>query len=70
MDRSYYQIIHEAHDISRMSVYIVQNADYKPEIKAVTDHLVIDIIKDMQRLNMTLQEVIKRQEIASGNSTS
>lgn len=65
MDRVYYQLIEEAIDITRLSTAVVRNADYKQVIKAATDPLIIDAIKDLHRTNKMLQEVLNRQEHAN-----
>ena len=65
MDRAYYQLIKEANEATQLAIAVVQNADYKECIKATTDVVIIDTIKDVQRLKRMLQEVIKRQELAS-----
>ena len=68
MDRAYYQLIEESVDICRLSTAIVQYADYKEPIKATTDVIIIDVIKELQRTKQVLQEVLNRQEYANVNS--
>lgn len=65
MDRAYYQLIDEAIDITRLSTAVVRNADYKPCIKAATDPLIVDAIKELQRTKYMLQEVLNRQKYAN-----
>lgn len=65
MDRAYYQLIEEAIDITRLSTAVVQYADYKPCIKAATDPIIIDCIKELQRTKRMLEEVLKRQNLAT-----
>lgn len=64
MDRAYYQLIEEANEATQLAIAVVQNADHKECMKATTDVVIIDTIKEVQRLKRTLREVIKRQEIA------
>ena len=68
MDRAYYQLIEEAIDITQLSTAVVQNADYKPCIKAATDPIIIDAIKELQRTKNMLREVLNRQEYANVSS--
>ena len=68
MDRAYYQLIEEAIDITRLSTAVVQNADYKQAIKAATDPIIVDAIKELQRTKNMLQEVLNRQEYANVQS--
>ena len=68
MDRAYYNLIEKAIDITRLSTAVVQNADYKQAIKAATDPIIIDAIKELQRTKNMLQEVINRQEYANVQS--
>lgn len=68
MDRAYYQLIEEAIDITRLSTAVVQNAVYKQAIKAATDPIIIDAIKELQRTKNMLQEVLNRQEYANVQS--
>lgn len=68
MDRAYYQLIEEAIDITRLSTAVVQNADYKPCIKAATDPIIVDAIKELQRTKNMLQEILNRQEYANVQS--
>lgn len=65
MDRAYYQLIEECNEATRLAVAVVQNADYKDCIKDSTDSIIIDTIKEVQRLIRYLTEVIKRQENAN-----
>lgn len=64
MDRAYYQIIRETHDISILATAIVENADYKKAIKDATDPLVLEIITRLQHVNLMLQKVRDKQEWA------
>lgn len=68
MDRAYYQLIEEGIEITRLATAIAKNADYKPCIKQATDPLVIDVIKELQRTQRTLQDVLNRQEYANVKS--
>lgn len=68
MDRAYYQLIEEAVDITRLTTAVVQNADYKEAIKAATDPILIDAIKELQRTRNMLHEVLNRQEFANVQS--
>lgn len=68
MDRAYYQLIEEAIYITQLSTAVVKNADYKPCIKAATDPLIVDAIKELQRTKRMLQEVLNRQEFANVQS--
>ena len=70
MDRAYYQLIEEAIDITRLTTAVVQNADYKEVIKAATDPIIIDAIKELQRTRNMLHEVLNRQEFANVQSMS
>lgn len=69
MDRAYYQLIDEANEAVRLAVAIVRNADYKPCIKSATDPIIVDVLRELQRTQKTLQEVIKRQQIANDKNT-
>lgn len=68
MDRAYYNLIEKAIDITRLSTAVVQNADYKICIKAATDPIIIDAIKELQRTKNMLQEILNRQEYANVQS--
>lgn len=70
MDRAYYQLIEESIDISRLSTAVVQNADYKPCIKAATDPIIVDAIKELQRTKNMLHEVLNRQEYTKNQGMS
>ena len=70
MDRAYYQLIEEAIEITRLSTAVVQNADYKPQIKSATDSIIIDAIKELQRTKNMLWEVLNRQNFAGSNCKS
>lgn len=65
MDRGYYQLMVEANEVARMAIAVVQWADYKPCIKAVTDPIILDAIKEVQHTKRTLEEIMNRQEQAS-----
>lgn len=65
MDRMYYQLMEECNDITRLSMAIIQNADYKPELKAAADPFIIDCIKKTQELNRAFHEVLNRMEYAN-----
>lgn len=65
MDRAYYQLIEETNEATRLAIAVVQNADYKACIKEATDPIIIDTIKETQRLKRYLQEIINRQEFAN-----
>lgn len=65
MDRVYFQIIREANDIVPLAIAIARNADYKECIKAATDPIAVDILKELQHTQRTLREVIERQEMAN-----
>lgn len=65
MVRGYYQLMVEANEVVRLSIAVVQNADYKPCIKAATDPVLLDAIKEVQRVKRTLDEILKRQDLAS-----
>jgi hypothetical protein len=68
MDRAYYQLIEETIEATRLATAVVQNADYKACIKEATDPIIIDAIKETQRLKRYLQEIINRQEYANVKS--
>lgn len=68
MDRAYYQLIEEINEATRLAIAVVQNADYKACIKEATDPIIIDAIKETQRLKRYLQEIIKRQSFANVKS--
>lgn len=68
MDRAYYQLIEETIEATRLATAVVQNADYKACIKEATDPIIIDAIKETQRLKRYLQEIIKRQSFANVKS--
>lgn len=68
MDRAYYQLIEETNEATRLAIAVVQNADYKACIKEATDPIIIDAIKETQRLKRYLQEIINRQEFANVKS--
>lgn len=68
MDRAYYQLIEEAIEITRLTTAVVQYADYKEVIKAATDPILIDAIKELQRTRNMLHEVLNRQEFANVQS--
>lgn len=68
MGREYYQLIKEANELVRLSLAVVQNADYKPCIKAATDPFLLDALKDLQRAKRTLEEIRNKQEHANVTS--
>lgn len=68
MDRAYFQLIDETNEATRLAIAVVRNADYKACIKEATDPIIIDAIKETQRLQRYLQEIIKRQEYANVKS--
>lgn len=68
MDRAYYQLIEETMEANILAVAVVQYADYKPCIKEATDPIIIDAIKETQRLKRYLQEILNRQEYANVKS--
>lgn len=68
MDRAYYQLIKECHEAIGLAIAVVQNADYKQCIKEATDPILIDTIKEVQRLKSYLNDVITRQVYANGHS--
>lgn len=68
MDRAYYQLIEETIEATTLATAVVQNADYKACIKEATDPIIIDAIKETQRLKRYLQEIINRQEYANVKS--
>lgn len=68
MDSAYYQLIEETMDASMLAVDVVLNANYKPCIKEATDPFIIDAIKETQRLERYLQEILNRQEYANVKS--
>ena len=68
MDRAYYQLIEETIEATRLATAVVQNADYKACIKEATDPIIIDAIKETQRLKRYLQDIINRQEFANVKS--
>lgn len=65
MDSAYYKLIEEANEISRLCTAVVKYADYKPAIKAATDVVIIDAIRELQRAQQMLREVQNRQEYAN-----
>lgn len=69
MDRQYYQLIVEAIDITRLATAVVQNADYKPQIKAATDPYLIDATKTLQYTRDLLLEILDRQTDANTNTS-
>lgn len=69
MDRQYYQLIVDAIDITRLATAVVQNADYKPQIKAATDPLLIDATKTLQYTRDLLLEILDRQTDANTNTS-
>lgn len=69
MDRQYYQLIVESIDITRLATAVVQNADYKPQIKAATDPLLIDATKTLQYTRDLLLEILDRQTDANTNTS-
>lgn len=68
MDRVYYQLIRESHDINDLALAVVVNADYKDCILKATDPIIIDAIKELQRTKNMLQEILNRQEYANNQS--
>lgn len=68
MDRAYYQLIEETMEANILAVAVVKNADYKACIKEATDPIIIDAIKETQRLKRYLQEILHRQEFANVKS--
>lgn len=68
MDRAYFQLIEAVNDSVLLATAIAKNANYKPEIMKATDALLVDTIKSAQLLNRTLQEVIRRQLFANGQT--
>lgn len=69
MDRQYYQLIVDSIYISRLATAVVQNADYKPQIKAATDPLLIDATKTLQYTRDLLLEILDRQTDANTNTS-
>lgn len=69
MDRQYYQLIVDSIDITRLATAVVQNADYKPQIKAATDPLLIDATKTLQYTRDLLLEILDRQTDANTNTS-
>ena len=65
MDRKYYQLLTECNELMRLSIYVVQNADYKPCIKESVDPFIADAIKESQRLNRLLHELLNKAEYAN-----
>lgn len=68
MDRAYFQLITAATEAQILTIAICKNADYKQAIKAATDPLLVDCLKEVQRLTRCLTEVINRQEYANVQS--
>lgn len=68
MDRAYYQLIEETNEASRLAIAVVRNADYKACIKEATDPVIIDAIKEAQRFQRYLQEILNRQEFVNVKS--
>lgn len=61
MDRAYFNLLEQANDISRLSVAIFKNANYKEEIMNATAPVLVDAIQELMRSKNMLQEVIVRQ---------
>lgn len=70
MDRAYFQLVDETTDIVRYANAIARNSAYKDEIAKATSNLVIDAIREAQRVKLMLQQVIIRQELAANMSDS
>lgn len=65
MDRIYYQLIDAGVEITRLSNVIAKNADYKPCIRAMTDSVIVEAVKDLYHSVKVLQDIIKRQQYVS-----
>lgn len=65
LDRAYFSLIDGCNDCVSLANAIAANANYKDEIQAATNHLIVDCCKEAMRMRRILQEVIERQQQAS-----